>query len=181
MFGFERQGLRPRPLETAVVLILGDPASGTPLLRMHSQCFTGDVLGSLRCDCGAQLEFAMRAIAREGCGLLIYECEEGRGIGLMAKLEAYALQDRGLDTVAANHALGFPADCRNFSVPVAVLEQLGIRRVRLLSNNPDKVRALVNAGIEVVERVSCEVTPHPHAMNYLRTKKQRMGHTLALV
>jgi GTP cyclohydrolase II len=181
MLGFERQGLQPRPLETAVVLILGDPASRVPLLRMHSQCFTGDVLGSLRCDCGDQLEFAMRTIAREGRGLLIYEHQEGRGIGLAAKLRAYALQDQGLDTIAANHALGFEADLRDFSLPVEILADLGIRRVRLLSNNPDKVRALVNAGIEVVERVSCEVTPHPHAMNYLRTKRERMGHTLSLV
>ena len=181
MFGFEGQGLRPRPLETAVVLILGDPASGIPLLRMHSQCFTGDVLGSLRCDCGDQLEFAMRTIAREGCGLLIYEHQEGRGIGLAAKLRAYALQDQGLDTIAANHALGFEADCRDFSLPVAILADLGIRRVRLLSNNPDKARALVNAGIEVVEQIPCEVTPNPHAIAYLRTKKERMGHTLSLV
>lgn len=181
MFGFERQGLRRRPLETAVVLILGDPASGTPLLRMHSQCFTGDVLGSLRCDCGDQLEFAMRTIAREGCGLLIYEHQEGRGIGLAAKLRAYALQDQGLDTVAANHALGFETDCRDFRLPVAILADLGIRRVRLLSNNPDKLRALVNAGIAVVEQIPCEVTPNPHAITYLRTKKERMGHTLSLV
>jgi GTP cyclohydrolase II len=181
MFGFEGQGLRPGPIETAVVLILGDPASGVPLLRMHSQCFTGDVLGSLRCDCGDQLEFAMRTIASEGCGLLIYEHQEGRGIGLAAKLRAYALQDQVLDTVAANHALGFEADCRDFSLPVAILADLGIRRVRLLSNNPDKARALVNAGIEVVEQIPCEVTPNPHAIKYLRTKKERMGHTLSLV
>ena len=181
MFGFLGQGLRPGPLETAVVLILGDPGSGIPLLRMHSQCFTGDVLGSLRCDCGDQLEFAMRTISREGCGLLIYEHQEGRGIGLAAKLRAYALQDQGLDTVAANHALGFEADCRDFSLPAAILADLGIRRVRLLSNNPDKARALVNAGIEVVEQIPCEVTPNPHAITYLRTKKERMGHTLSLV
>ena len=180
MLGFERQG-SPGPLETAVALVLGDPASGIPLLRIHSQCFTGDVLGSLRCDCGDQLEIAMRAIAREGCGLLIYEHQEGRGIGLAAKLRAYALQDQGLDTVAANHALGFEADCRDFSLPVAILADLDIRRVRLLSNNPDKARALVNAGIEVVEQISCEVTPNPHAIAYLRTKKERMGHTLSLV
>src|SRR3989454_8546928 len=110
------------------------------------------MLGSLRCDCRDQLEMAMQAIAEEGRGLLIYEHQEGRGIGLAAKLRAYALQDQGLDTVAANHALGFEADCRDFSLPVAILADLGIRRVRLLSNNPDKARALVNAGIEVVEQ-----------------------------
>ena len=181
MFGFEGQGLRPRPLETAVVLILGDPASGIPLLRMHSQCFTGDVLGSLRCDCGDQLEFAMRIIAREGCGLLIYEQQEGRGIGLMAKLQAYALQDEGLDTIAANHALGFEADCRDFSLPGAILNDLGIQRIRLLSNNPEKRRALAKAGIVVVEQIQCEAIPNPHAAAYLRIKKQKMGHTLSLV
>jgi GTP cyclohydrolase II len=123
----------------------------------------------------------MRAIAAEGRGLLIYEHQEGRGIGLAAKLRAYALQDQGLDTVDANHALGLEADCRDFSLPVAILADLGIRRVRLLSNNPDKARALVDAGIEVVELVPCEVTPNPHAITYLRTKKERMGHTLSLV
>jgi GTP cyclohydrolase II len=168
-------------VETAVVLILGDPSQEPPLLRIHSQCFTGDVLGSLRCDCGAQLEFAMRTIAEEGCGLLIYEHQEGRGIGLMAKLEAYVLQDGGLDTIAANHALGYEADCRDFSLPAAILRELGIERVRLLSNNPEKLRALDDAGIDVVERLPCEVSPSPHALAYLRVKKERMGHTLRLL
>ena len=133
--GFERRH------ETAVALILGDPSQGVPLVRIHSQCFTGDVLGSERCDCGQQLDLAMRAITREGRGLLIYEQQEGRGIGLMSKLRAYALQDQGLDTIEANHALGYRADCRDFRLPVDILMELGIRRVRLLSNNPDKVRA----------------------------------------
>jgi GTP cyclohydrolase II len=186
MFGFERNHLRRRHLETAVALILGDPwgnpsRTSAPLLRIHSQCFTGDVLRSLRCDCGDQLELAMRTIAAEGCGVLIYEHQEGRGIGLIAKLQAYALQDSGLDTITANHALGFEADCRDFSLPVAILNDLGIRRVRLLSNNPDKVRALVNGGIEVVEQIPCEVRPGPHALLYMRVKKERMGHTLTLV
>jgi GTP cyclohydrolase II len=123
----------------------------------------------------------MRAIAREACGVLIYEQQEGRGIGLMAKLQAYALQDRGLDTVEANHALGFPADLRDFSLPVEVLRELGIRRVRLLSNNPDKIRALWEARIEVIEQIPCEVPPSSHAVTYLRTKKERMGHALRLV
>jgi 3,4-dihydroxy 2-butanone 4-phosphate synthase/GTP cyclohydrolase II len=173
--GFERQN------ETAVALILGDPSQGVPLVRIHSQCFTGEVLGSERCDCGQQLDLAMRAITREGRGLLIYEQQEGRGIGLMSKLQAYALQDQGLDTIEANHALGYRADCRDFRLPVDILKELGIRRVRLLSNNPDKVRALVSACIEVVEQLPCEVPPNPHAMVYLRTKKERMGHVLALL
>lgn len=185
MLGFERNDPRRRHPETAVVLVLGDPwddpARGAPLLRIHSQCFTGDVLRSLRCDCGDQLELAMRIIAAEGCGVLIYEHQEGRGIGLMAKLQAYALQDTGLDTIAANHVLGFEADCRDFSLPVAILNDLGIRRVRLLSNNPDKLRALVHAGIEIVEQIPCEIRPNPHALTYLRIKKERMGHTLTLL
>jgi len=181
MIGFERPSDGGGCAETAIVLLLGDPTKTVPLLRIHSQCFTGDVLRSLRCDCGEQLELAMRAIADEGFGLLIYEHQEGRGIGLMAKLQAYALQDTGLDTVAANHVLGFEADCRDFSLPVAILNDLGIRRVRLLSNNPDKLRALMQAGIDVVEQIPCEIPPNPHALMYLRIKKERMGHTLTFV
>jgi GTP cyclohydrolase II len=182
MIGFERPEYSGSiRVETAVALILGDPSQGAPLLRIHSQCFTGDVFGSLRCDCGAQLEFAMQAIAEERCGLLIYEHQEGRGIGLMAKLEAYALQDGGLDTIAANHALGYEADCRDFSLPTAILRELGIGRVRLLSNNPEKLRALADAGIDVVERLPCEILPNPHVLAYLRVKKERMGHTLRLL
>ncbi len=187
MIGFERPPVDRGYAETAIALILEDPTSGddpthgASLVRIHSQCFTGDVLRSLRCDCGDQLELAMRTIAAEGCGVLIYEHQEGRGIGLMAKLQAYALQDTGLDTIAANHVLGFEADCRDFSLPVAILNDLGIRRVRLLSNNPDKVRALVRAGIKVVEQIPCEIKPNPHALTYLRIKKERMGHTLTLV
>jgi GTP cyclohydrolase II len=188
MIGFERQGpAGAASIETAVVLVTGepgdpgDPARGVPLLRIHSQCFTGEVLGSLRCDCGAQLELAIRIIAENGTGLLVYEYQEGRGIGLMAKLQAYALQDKGLDTIAANHALGFETDCRDFSLPTAVLNHLGVHRVRLLSNNPEKVRALINAGIEVVEQIPCEIPPNPHARAYLQIKKERMVHTLTLV
>jgi GTP cyclohydrolase II len=138
------------------------------------------MLGSLRCDCHDQLEMAMQAIAEEGRGLVIYEYQEGRGIGLMAKLEAYELQDAGLDTVEANHALGYKADCRDFSLPAAVLRQLGVKRVRLLSNNPRKADALRENGIEVVGKLACEAVPNSHSLPYLRTKKERMGHTLSL-
>src|SRR3954467_3099669 len=149
--GFERDLLNGvHRVETAVALVLGDLTAGIPLVRIHSQCFTGEMLGSLRCDCRDQLEMAMQAIAEEGRGLLIYEYQEGRGIGLMAKLEAYELQDVGLDTVEANHALGFKADCRDFSLPAAILRHLGVKRVRLLSNNPRKPGALSASGVEVV-------------------------------
>src|SRR5712672_4596567 len=167
--GFERDVSNGRQrIETALAIVMGDPTEGVPLLRIHSQCFTGEVLGSLRCDCGDQFEMAMRAIAEEGRGLLIYEHQEGRGIGLMAKLQAYALQDAGLDTVDANIALGFAADERDFTLPGEILKALGVSRVRLLSNNPEKVEALQRSGIEVVERVPCEVTPSPHAEEYLQ-------------
>src|SRR5271155_2332943 len=179
--GFERDVSNgTRRVETALAIVMGDLAERVPLLRIHSQCFTGEVLGSLRCDCHDQLEMAMQAIAEEGRGLVIYEYQEGRGIGLMAKLEAYELQDAGLDTVEANHALGFPTDCRDFSLPVAILHEMGIRQVRLLSNNPDKSRALSDAGIEVVAQLPCEIAPTSHSLSYLRTKKEKMGHTLNL-
>jgi 3,4-dihydroxy-2-butanone 4-phosphate synthase/GTP cyclohydrolase II len=180
-FGFEREGLNvAHPFETALALVMGDVTMGAPLVRIHSQCLTSEALGSLRCDCREQLEIAMQAIATEGCGVLIYENQEGRGIGLMAKLQAYALQDDGFDTVDANHALGFAADCRDFSLPAAILHDLGIRRVRLLTNNPQKTRALLDAGIDVVAEVPCEAEPTGHSLAYLQTKKERMGHTLAL-
>jgi 3,4-dihydroxy 2-butanone 4-phosphate synthase/GTP cyclohydrolase II len=169
-----------RPVETALAMTIGDITRGAPLLRIHSQCITSEVFGSLRCDCSDQLEIAMRAIADEGCGLIIYEHQEGRGIGLMAKLQAYSLQDAGLDTVEANEALGLKADCRTFCLPAAILHDLGIGRVRLLSNNPAKCRALVEAGIEVSVQIPCEVSPNEHSVNYLRSKKERMGHMLSL-
>jgi GTP cyclohydrolase II len=179
--GYERDLLTgPRAAETALVLALGDLRQGVPLLRIHSQCLTGEMFGSLRCDCGGQLELAMQAIAREGRGLVIYEYQEGRGIGLMAKLQAYELQDAGIDTIEANHALGFKADFRDFSLAAAILHDLRIPRVRLLTNNPRKVRALMSGGIEVVERVSCDVGPTAHSLAYLRAKKQKMGHALSL-
>src|SRR6267378_2111461 len=147
--GFERKLSNGTRVETALAIVLGDVRQGTPLVRIHSQCFTSEVLGSLRCDCREQFEIAMRAIAEEGRGLVIYEHQEGRGIGLMAKLQAYGLQDTGLDTVDANHAFGYSADCRDFSLPAAILRDLGISQVRLLSNNPHKARVLSDAGIEV--------------------------------
>ena len=168
-------------IETALAIVLGDLApDDAPLLRIHSECITGEMFRSLRCDCAEQLDIAMREIAREGRGLVIYEHKEGRGIGLMSKLKAYALQDAGLDTVDANRALGFPADCRDFILPAGILHELGVRRVRLLSNNPDKLRALSAAGIEVVERLPCEGQLTPHSFGYLRTKKERLGHALRL-
>jgi GTP cyclohydrolase II len=179
--GFERDVSNgTRRVETALAIVMGDPTAGAPLLRIHSQCFTGEVLGSLRCDCHDQLAMAMHAIAGEGRGLVIYEYQEGRGIGLMAKLEAYELQDAGLDTVEANHALGFKADCRDFALAAAIVRDLGIKRVRLLSNNPHKANALADNGIEVVARLPCEAEPNPHAFAYLQTKREKMGHALAL-
>ena len=162
--------------ETGVALVMGDLASAPPLVRIHSQCLTGDVFGSLRCDCRQQLEMALALIADAGAGVLVYEQQEGRGIGLMAKLQAYELQDRGLDTVEANEQLGFKADHREFGLPAAILQALGLKQVRLLSNNPEKVSALENAGIKVVERVPCEVAPHSDSENYLKTKKEKLGH-----
>jgi len=165
-----------RRLETAVALVMGDVHSEPPLVRVHSQCLTGDVFGSLRCDCRQQLEMGLSMISEKGSGILIYEQQEGRGIGLMAKLQAYELQDAGLDTVEANERLGFKADHREFALPAEILKALGISQVRLLSNNPDKVAALENAGIKVVERVPCEVSPTMHSEEYLRTKKAKLGH-----
>ncbi len=179
--GFERDiSDGARKTETALALVMGDLTKGVPLLRIHSQCLTGEVLGSLRCDCRDQLEMAMQAIAKEGRGLVIYEYQEGRGIGLMAKLKAYELQDAGFDTVEANHALGFKADLRDFSLPAAIVRDLGIKKVRLLSNNPRKCRALTENGIEVVAQLACEAAPNPHSLAYLQAKKEKMGHAFIL-
>jgi len=180
LVGFERANVDKEKTESALLLMLGDPTNRAPLLRIHSQCLTGEVLGSLRCDCRGQLEIAMSAIADEGSGLVIYEYQEGRGIGLMPKLRAYALQDQGLDTIEANEALGFDADCRDFSLAVAILHELKIRQVRLMSNSPKKVEALTKGGIEVIERVACEAPPSPYSLSYLRTKKKKMGHSLTI-
>jgi GTP cyclohydrolase II len=165
-----------RTVEEALALVMGDVRSAPALVRIHSQCLTGDVFHSLRCDCRQQLEMALSMIRDEGAGILIYEQQEGRGIGLMAKLQAYELQDSGLDTVEANERLGFKADQRDFALPGEMLKALGVTKVRLLSNNPEKVEALQRAGVEVVERVPCEVEPSPHAEEYLKTKKEKLGH-----
>jgi GTP cyclohydrolase II len=181
VIGFERDVSNgTQRAETALAMVMGDLSEGVPLLRIHSQCFTGEILGSLRCDCHDQLEMAMQAVAEEGRGLVIYEYQEGRGIGLMSKLQAYELQDVGLDTVEANHALGFKADCRDFDLPAAIVRDLGIKRVRLLSNNPRKASALTENGVEVVARIPCEAPPNPHSFAYLRAKKEKLGHTLTL-
>lgn len=178
ILGFEGHFLSEgeRRREEAVALVMGDVHSAPPLVRIHSQCLTGDVFGSLRCDCRQQLELALQMIAESGSGILIYEEQEGRGIGLMAKLQAYELQDQGRDTVQANEELGFKADCRDYNLPVEILKHLGVKSVRLLSNNPDKVAALEKGGIAVAERVPCEVEPTPYAEKYLETKREKMGH-----
>jgi len=176
IFGFRLQTTTNGNPEEAVALVMGDVHSSPPLVRVHSQCLTGDVFGSLRCDCRQQLELALSMIASQGAGILIYEQQEGRGIGLMPKLQAYELQDSGLDTVEANERLGFKADQREFRLPVNILKSLDVRNVRLLSNNPDKIAALEKAGIKVSERVPCEVAPSAHTEDYLRTKKQKLGH-----
>jgi len=163
-------------VEGLVALVMGDIHSAPPVVRIHSQCLTGDVFGSLRCDCRLQLELAMRRIAKEGAGILLYEQQEGRGIGLMAKLKAYELQDQGMDTVEANVELGFAADCREYELPAEVLKLLGVTQVRLITNNPEKVAALESAGIAVVERVSAEVAPQESFAGYVRTKHEKMGH-----
>jgi GTP cyclohydrolase II len=166
----------PKEKEEVVALVFGDIHASPPLVRIHSQCLTGDVFGSLRCDCRQQLEMALEMISQAGAGVLIYELQEGRGIGLMPKLQAYQLQDQGLDTVQANEQLGFKADHREFHVPAQVLKALRLTQVRLLSNNPQKVAALESAGIRVMERVPCEVEPHAASERYLNTKKEKLGH-----
>jgi len=163
-------------VEGLVALVMGDIHAAPPLVRIHSQCLTGDVFGSLRCDCRLQLELALSKIASEGAGVLLYEQQEGRGIGLMAKLKAYELQDHGMDTVEANVELGFAADCREYELPAQVLKLLGLTKVRLITNNPDKVAALESAGIAVTERISAEVVPQESFAAYLRTKQEKMGH-----
>lgn len=168
------------PQEEAVALVHGNLKGRTaPLVRVHSQCLTGDVLGSLRCDCRAQLELSLEEIGRAAAGVLLYLPQEGRGIGLMNKLRAYQLQDGGMDTVEANLSLGFAADAREYDFPAKILKKLGAKRIRLLSNNPEKVRQLESAGIRVVERVPCEPRISKTARSYMQTKKRKMGHLLA--
>ncbi len=176
IFGFE--GVRGDQTEEALGLKLGDPSPelGPLLVRIHSQCLTGDVFHSLRCDCRSQLELALDQIVAEGRGLLIYEHQEGRGIGLLNKLRAYELQDGGLDTVEANEKLGFKADLRDYALPAAILRYFGVKEVRLLSNNPDKVAALESAGIRVVERAPLVAPPLETTAEYLKTKRDKLGH-----
>jgi GTP cyclohydrolase II len=170
-----------KTVEELVALVMGDVHSQPPLVRIHSQCLTGDVLGSMRCDCRPQLELALAKISEAGAGILLYENQEGRGIGLMAKLKAYELQDHGLDTIEANVKLGFAADCREFELPAEVLKQLGVKEIRLMTNNPEKIKALEDGGIRIVERVSAEVEPHASFQRYLQTKQEKMGHLLELL
>lgn len=166
-------------VESAVALVMGDIQSAPPIVRIHSQCLTGDVFHSLRCDCRQQLELALATIADAGAGILLYENQEGRGIGLMAKLQAYELQDQGLDTIEANVELGYEADCREYELPAQILLALGVRMVRLITNNPEKVDALESVGIKVVERISAEVPSEPTFERYLQTKRDKMGHLVS--
>ncbi|HEY2460603.1 MAG TPA: GTP cyclohydrolase II [Candidatus Acidoferrum sp.] len=175
IYGFKGKG----PQEEAVAMVRGNLRGKTaPLVRIHSQCLTGDVLASLRCDCRAQLELSLKKIGRAPSGILLYLPQEGRGIGLMNKLRAYQLQDNGMDTVEANESLGFAADARDYDFSAQVLKQLGARKIRLLSNNPEKVRQLEQAGIRVVARVPCQPRISKTSRAYLQTKKKKMGHLL---
>jgi len=175
IYGFEGRG----PQEEAVALVRGNlNGRVAPLVRVHSQCLTGDVLTSLRCDCRAQLELSLKKISEAPSGILLYLPQEGRGIGLMNKLRAYELQDGGMDTVEANESLGFAADAREYEFPAKILKKLGATRIRLLSNNPDKIRQLESAGIRVVERVPCQPRLSKISRGYLQTKKRKMGHLL---
>ncbi|ADW69392.1 GTP cyclohydrolase II [Granulicella tundricola] len=187
IYGFEGNVENPEPcndaipaplvrIESAVALVMGDILAAPPVVRIHSQCLTGDVFHSLRCDCRQQLELALARIAQEGAGILLYENQEGRGIGLMAKLQAYALQDQGRDTIEANLELGYEADCRHFELHAEILKLLGVRAVRLMTNNPEKVEALEVGGIKVIERISADVPSEPTNEFYLQTKREKMGH-----
>jgi len=177
---FKIAGYRSRQSgEEFVVLYKGELRPEIPtLVRIHSQCLTGDVFGSIKCDCGPQLKLAMQMIEREGCGAIVYQQQEGRGIGIINKIRAYALQDEGADTVEANEQLGFAVDLREYRQCAEVLFDMGLCQVKVLSNNPLKIRALEEAGLEVVERVSIEVETPESAAHYLRTKKEKMGHLL---
>lgn len=175
IYGFEGRGAQ----EEAVAVVRGNPRGRVaPLVRVHSQCLTGDVLTSQRCDCRAQLELSMKKIGRSPAGILLYLPQEGRGIGLMNKLRAYQLQDGGMDTVEANVSLGFAADARQYDFPAKILKKLGAKKIRLLSNNPDKVKQLESFGVKVVERVPCQPRISKISRTYLQTKKHKMGHLL---
>lgn len=175
-------GAKPGPMgqtsDEVVALLFGDVRFGEPIVRLHSACLTGDVFSSTRCDCGMQLKIALRTIANAGAGIVLYEEQEGRGIGLMSKLRAYQLQDQGLDTVEANLKLGFEADHRDFMLSVEILQQLGIRAIRLMTNNPRKIRAFASRGINVVERISIETPPEVTNRKYLSVKKEKLGHLI---
>jgi GTP cyclohydrolase II len=162
--------------ETAVALVLGDIYRRPPLVRIHSQCMTGDVFHSLRCDCHDQLHLALQKISSEGAGVLVYEHQEGRGIGLMEKLRAYELQDKGLNTIDANLQLGHPVDARNYLLPVAVLHAFRLTSVRLLTSTPEKILAVVSSGIEVTEQMDASVPASQYSAEYLALKRDRMGH-----
>jgi GTP cyclohydrolase II len=175
IWGFKGRG----PLDEAIALVRGRLNGKTaPLVRVHSQCLTGDVLGSLRCDCQAQLELSLKKIGQAGSGILLYLPQEGRGIGLMNKLRAYQLQDGGMDTVEANETLGFAADARDYDFSAQILKKLGATKIRLLSNNPEKVRQLESSGIRVVQRIPCQPRISKISRAYLQTKKSKMGHIL---
>lgn len=167
--------------EEFVVLVKGElrPDRASPI-RIHSQCMTGDVFGSIKCDCGRQLDAAMRLIEQEGHGAIVYQQQEGRGIGIINKIRAYALQDEGADTIEANERLGFEADLRRYEQCAEILLDLGLRAVRVMSDNPAKIRALRQAGLKIVERVRLEVEPHDLFAGYLKTKKEKMGHLVSV-
>ena len=178
IYGFAGKG----PQEEAVALVRGNlQGRVAPLVRVHSQCLTGDVLSSQRCDCRAQLELSLKKIAAAPSGILLYLPQEGRGIGLMNKLRAYELQDKGMDTVEANEFLGFAADAREYDFPAQILKKLKARRIRLLSNNPDKVKQLESSGVQVVELVPCQPRLSKISRRYMQTKKRKMGHLLTRV
>jgi 3,4-dihydroxy 2-butanone 4-phosphate synthase / GTP cyclohydrolase II len=165
--------------EEFVVLFKGEMRPDVPtLVRIHSQCLTGDVFGSIKCDCGPQLRRALELIEGEGRGAIVYQQQEGRGIGIINKIRAYALQDEGADTVEANEKLGFAVDARDYRQCAEILFDLGLCKVRVISNNPDKLRALKDAGLEIVERIPIEIATHEPAAHYLKTKKEKLGHLL---
>jgi 3,4-dihydroxy 2-butanone 4-phosphate synthase/GTP cyclohydrolase II len=178
IYGFQN----PADGEEAVALVVGSPsATVVPLVRIHSQCLTGDVLASTRCDCGEQLHTAMRLLAQEPYGILIYQQQEGRGIGLVNKVMAYELQDQGVDTVDANRQLGFADDPRSYAFCAQILKYFNACKIRLLSNNPQKIAGLEASGITIAERVPLEITPSPSTLHYLKTKKKKLGHLLSNV